>query len=183
MSTISKAVDTPQAVSLATLPAGELILVETRNSHYRVVLTDPQARPRPHRGRPRIPGAGRCPRRGRHLRRRISQPGLDQCRLGVGDPDRRSLPSHLRRPKHPSDSSATPAPVGATFLGRDRDSFQRTEIRLHRGRHRAGHTPFLWGALDPGNLSSLIHRAVRAAHGALRGQHDRTGAKARQGAG
>ena len=33
----------PQAVTLATLAAGELILVDTGTSRYRVALTDPQA--------------------------------------------------------------------------------------------------------------------------------------------
>ncbi|MGH7333646.1 MAG: hypothetical protein ACREKS_13055 [Candidatus Rokuibacteriota bacterium] len=42
MSMSAETSDTPQAVSLATLPVGEMILVETRNSQYRVVLTDPQ---------------------------------------------------------------------------------------------------------------------------------------------
>jgi len=55
MSTIPETVETPQAVSLAALPAGELILVETQNTHYRVVITDPQV------GRARIEGGGAFP--------------------------------------------------------------------------------------------------------------------------
>ena len=54
MSDDAQTIDTPQAVSLAALPVGELIMVETRNSQYRVVLTDPQD------GRARIEGRPQC---------------------------------------------------------------------------------------------------------------------------
>jgi hypothetical protein len=55
MSDYAQTIDAPQAVSLAALPVGELIMVETRNSQYRVVLTDPQD------GRARIEGGSAFP--------------------------------------------------------------------------------------------------------------------------